>query len=121
MDVEAKATLEIGTTMILPAAIRYQGELAATAASLQAIDLPFDRALLDHVSALVTELSSSLTALKAELADEGGSDLRRGAPCGRRTRARHGGRSAAPADALESVVADDLWPLPTYQEMLNIL
>ncbi len=25
------------------------------------------------------------------------------------------------ADALEGVVADDLWPLPTYQEMLYIL
>ena len=25
------------------------------------------------------------------------------------------------ADTLESVVADDLWPLPTYQEMLYIL
>ena len=24
------------------------------------------------------------------------------------------------ADALETVVADDLWPLPTYQEMLFI-
>ena len=27
----------------------------------------------------------------------------------------------AAADTLESVVADDLWPLPTYQEMLYIL
>ena len=26
-----------------------------------------------------------------------------------------------PADQLESLVADDLWPLPTYQEMLFIL
>ena len=25
------------------------------------------------------------------------------------------------ADALEGMVADDLWPLPTYQEMLYIL
>jgi glutamine synthetase len=24
------------------------------------------------------------------------------------------------ADALEGLVADDLWPLPTYQEMLFI-
>jgi glutamine synthetase len=24
------------------------------------------------------------------------------------------------ADALEGLVADDLWPLPTYQEMLYI-
>ena len=27
----------------------------------------------------------------------------------------------AAADVLEGVVADDLWPLPTYQEMLYIL
>ncbi len=27
----------------------------------------------------------------------------------------------AAADTLESLVADDLWPLPTYQEMLYIL
>jgi glutamine synthetase len=27
----------------------------------------------------------------------------------------------AAADSLEDVVADDLWPLPTYQEMLFIL
>jgi glutamine synthetase len=25
------------------------------------------------------------------------------------------------ADSLETLVADDLWPLPTYQEMLFIL
>jgi glutamine synthetase len=27
----------------------------------------------------------------------------------------------AAADTLESAVADDLWPLPTYQEMLYVL
>jgi glutamine synthetase len=27
----------------------------------------------------------------------------------------------AAADSLETLVADDLWPLPTYQEMLFIL
>ena len=27
----------------------------------------------------------------------------------------------AAADTLETLVADDLWPLPTYQEMLYIL
>jgi glutamine synthetase len=25
------------------------------------------------------------------------------------------------ADTLETLIADDLWPLPTYQEMLYIL
>ena len=27
----------------------------------------------------------------------------------------------AAADILEDIVADDLWPLPTYQEMLFVL
>ena len=30
-------------------------------------------------------------------------------------------QTRAAADTLEGVVADDLWPLPTYQEMLHIL
>ena len=34
---------------------------------------------------------------------------------------RRWARCAAAADALEGIVADDLWPLPTYQEMLYIL
>lgn len=29
-------------------------------------------------------------------------------------------RVRATADALEGLVADDVWPLPTCQEMLNI-
>ena len=32
----------------------------------------------------------------------------------------HSSVMRASADALESVVADDMWPLPTYQEMLFI-
>ena len=38
----------------------------------------------------------------------------------RRPAAGHGGVRHA-ADELETLVADDLWPLPTYQEMLFIL
>ena len=34
--------------------------------------------------------------------------------------AGHVDRSAKYADELEGIVADDLWPLPTYQEMLFI-
>ena len=30
------------------------------------------------------------------------------------------GSIALYSDALESIVADDIWPLPTYQEMLFI-
>ena len=35
INVEAKLTIEISKTMIFPAAIRYQGELAVTCANLK--------------------------------------------------------------------------------------
>ena len=51
------------------------------------------------------------------------------APGGSSEEATHAQKALLPAmeavraadDALESIVADDLWPLPTYQEMLYIL
>jgi glutamine synthetase len=49
INVEACATLEMGRTVILPAALRYQGELAAAAASLKQIDFSYDTTTLEEV------------------------------------------------------------------------
>ena len=40
--VEAKLVIEMSKTMIFPAAIRYQGELAVTCANLKAVGYTFD-------------------------------------------------------------------------------
>lgn len=119
--VEARATLEVAKTVILPAALRYQSELAANAANLQAAGIETDRTLLLRVSDLVNKLQLANQALADVLA----------APCGPDTlaEARHVCDDIKPvmnnvrefADALEEEVADDLWPLPTYQEMQRIL
>ncbi|MEC4763986.1 glutamine synthetase III [Mycobacterium sherrisii] len=121
IGVEAKLALEIGATVILPAAIRYQTELAQNVATLKAAGIEPSTAALEAVSEPLNELSAALTTLTAALSDHTAQSAL--------DEATHAQTSLLPAmqavraaaDALETVVADDLWPLPTYQEMLYIL
>jgi glutamine synthetase len=121
VGVEAKLALEVGTTVILPSAVRYQTELAQNVLALKAAGLPPSMTALEEVSGLLAELESGLAELKAALADHSAESAL--------DEAKHAQEKLLPAmtvirtaaDALEAVVADDLWPLPTYQEMLYIL
>ncbi|MFQ5399934.1 MAG: glutamine synthetase III [Anaerolineae bacterium] len=119
VQVEARLTLRMGRTMIYPAAVRYQTELASVAASLKQAGVAADSAVLDKVTACIKELDKSLTTLESLMGHED-DDLEAEARfmCDKILPAMTAVR--AHADALESIVADDLWPLPTYQEMLFI-
>ena len=118
--VEAKLALEIGSTVILPAAVRYQTELAQNVSALKAAGVDPDLTLLQMVSEPVQALTGALAALKIGLSHHAD---------GATEEAAHAKEVLLPAmeavraaaDTLEGVVADDLWPLPTYQEMLYIL
>ena len=76
--------------------------------------------VVDEITRLVKGLQDSTTALEKSLAHHGGSGLVE--------EAKHYCHQVLPgmnkvrefADKLEGYVADDLWPLPTYQEMLFI-
>ena len=60
INTESQAALSIAKTMILPAAYRYQGELAATAASLKAaLASNVDTGMLETVTGLVVELEEN--------------------------------------------------------------
>ena len=121
IGVEAKLALELGTTVILPAAVRYQTELAQNVATLKAAGVDADTTMLEAVSAPIAELTAALGTLKAALSEHAGESALDEATHARNALlpAMDGVRAAA--DKLETVVADDLWPLPTYQEMLYIL
>jgi glutamine synthetase len=101
--------------------MRYQTELAANGASLQALDIDFDSSALDAVSALMASLKEGIAGLEAALAHDHDAPLLDEARffCDVVVPATLAVRSAA--DQLEGVVADDLWPLASYQEMLFIL
>ncbi len=117
--VEAKLALEIGTTVILPAAIRYQTELAQNVAALKKAGVEASTAVLEGVSAPLADLSAALVALKSALADHSASSALEEAEHAQRALLPAMDAVRAAADALETVVADDLWPLPT--SMLYIL
>ena len=120
VGVEASSTIEMAKTIVFPAAIRYQGELAQTCAHLKAVGYEFDTDTLDKVTALVRELQDGIAKLESVMdAPEGETTL---------AHAEHACHEVLPAmlavraaaDSLEGMVADDLWPLATYQEMLFI-
>ncbi len=113
--VEAKLTLEIGTTVILPAAIRYQTELAQNVATLKKAGIEASTAALEAVSAPIADLQAGLALLKSALSDHSAESALDEAKQAQDALLPAMLAVRAAADALEGVVADDLWPLPTYQ------
>ncbi len=120
VKVEAKMTIEMARTMIFPAAIRYQNQLASTCTNLKVLGYEFDTNTLDKVTEFVKGLQDTTATLETALAKHDFADMA--------AEARHFCDVVLPAmsevrgfaDSLEGYVADDLWPLPTYQEMLFI-
>ena len=120
VKVESNLTVEIAKTMIFPAAVRYQSELAAAAANLLAAGLQPNTTALSSLTELINGLEASIAELEAVVAfdDEEGLAAETKYGCDVVLPAMLKVRKYA--DALEGVVADDMWPLPTYQEMLFI-
>ncbi|GIX03959.1 MAG: glutamine synthetase [Planctomycetaceae bacterium] len=123
IHVEAKLSHEIAKTIIYPAAVRYQSELAAAAAHSKAAGVACDTTVLTKLSDLILQLVQRIEALEKLLPTKGGHGVDNPLEA-----AQHCYRDLKPAidslrqtvDELETVVADDHWPLPTYQEMLFI-
>jgi len=123
ITIESQLMTQIADRQILPAAVRYQGEIADTLSKLKAAGarVPASQA------AQLEELTSTIEALQAKVAllEEAADRHGDGSTL---DHARHIHREIVPAmaavraagDALEGMVAADLWPLPTYQEMLFI-
>ena len=119
ITVEAKLTSKISRTMIFPAAVRYQNQLACTCANLKAVGYEFDTDTLDRTTTLVKDLQDAIITLE-EVMGHSGKSLRKEAEHVCYTTLPAMNRVRKVADDLEGLVADDLWPLPTYQEMLFI-
>jgi glutamine synthetase len=123
INIESQLTIQIATRQVLPAALRYQAVVADSIAKLKAAGakVPTSQTtLLDELSTQIELLQSSIAALEdAVEAHSEGDTL---------AHAKHARDAIVPAmcevravaDKLETMVAADLWPLPTYQEMLFI-
>ncbi len=112
-DIEASCALDIARTMILPAAALYLGQLAGGAASRGIA------AVSTKVAGLADDLVDAIHALEhaqhaAHEADSVHAEARAFAdqviPAQEELR--------VVVDKLETLVSDELWPLPKYRELL---
>jgi glutamine synthetase len=113
LNIEANATLDIARTMIMPAVTRYLGELEGGSASRGVGEMTA------AVSANADKLVDAIHALeKAQHAAHGASSVRAEARTFHDKVVPAMDAVRAAADELETLVADDLWPLPKYRELL---
>ncbi len=112
INIESETAYAIARTMLLPAAVRYLNELQVVALE----------ELIGEVEPLVKELHYAIIKLEDANLDENHPDGTA------QKEALYMRDSVIPAmedvrdvaDRLEKLVADDLWPLPKYSEMLFI-
>jgi glutamine synthetase len=125
IDIEARILDEMISQQVVPAAIRYQKTLVENVEGLKDIGIKTGYsgqvALIEEISKEVDGLLNSLNALRKELASEHhGDDMRaHGIAYGEKVVPLMASIRAA-SDRLENIVADDVWPVPKYREMLFI-
>ena len=119
IDVEAKLAVQIAQTQIYPAAMRYLGELASSLQLQTSMGLQVSPETQHKVASLSAKLMELSSALESAISN---------APHGTIAHMRYSADTLMPqmhklreaVDGLEAVVDDNIWPLPSYQEMLFI-
>jgi len=120
INIEGQLMSLMARTQILPAALRYQTEVAGavTATKAAGVDNSAQAGLLKSLTATISEFQASTAALDKALGHHADGEAY--------AHAKYMRDAVLPAmaslrilgDKLEGMVADDLWPLPTYREML---
>jgi glutamine synthetase len=122
VNIEGETGQYMAQTMVLPAATRYLSELVGAAERANQVGVQTEGVLATarHLGDLIDRLVDKLRVLATQNQELGGDDVF--------SKAEHMRRNIIPAlndvrdvvDRLERVVPDDLWPFPTYREMLFI-
>jgi glutamine synthetase len=119
--IEARSMISVARRWIMPAAIRHQTTLADALAATSAVDMESTdaREELEHIAELIARMREAIRRVEDAIAHSDEDPEKE---------AIHLRDKAVPAmtdlreaaDELEQHVADELWPLPTYREMLFI-
>ncbi|MBQ7190805.1 MAG: glutamine synthetase III [Kiritimatiellae bacterium] len=118
--IEARLCISMARTMIFAAGVKYQHLLAKTAAELNALGKNTCTTTLDEIDEILANLQKAMLNLEEVIKMPPNLSLEQ--QCGYivATIIPVMNELRTYADALEHVCADELWPLPTYQEMLFI-
>ena len=120
VEVEAKLVIDMAKTTIYPAAIKYLSDLSITISSLKELGIDFNLDSAKKVAGLADGMLEVTSKLESALGKEDFSSMEEHMQYFAKTIRPLMDEVREYADALEGEVADDLWPLPKYQEMLFI-
>ncbi len=120
VEVEAKLVVDIAKTGIYPAAMRHLADIATTVGGLEEMGISLDKDNIKTVAELTNSMMSKVSKLGSALTKEDFSSTEEHMKYFATTIRPMMDDVRVDVDALEAEVADDLWPLPTYQEMLFI-
>jgi glutamine synthetase len=122
INIEALATVDIARNLILPAAFKYQAELAGAIKATEDVvgsNNTGGKAMLEDVVENVNGLYAGIEALKkAHETAAGAASLPKQAEAYKEQVLPAMLNVRGYADTLEGLVSDELWPLPKYREML---
>ncbi|MCK5213813.1 MAG: glutamine synthetase III [Candidatus Omnitrophica bacterium] len=113
IDYEAKLSADMAKTMIVPVGLDYQTELAESIKSVELINetnLSAMRKLLKEVSETVEDILNSIHVLEKGIKAQEAKTAKEAMDVLREK-----------VDMLEGLVPENMWPLPSYAEMLFIL
>jgi glutamine synthetase len=120
IEVEAKLVVSMAKTIIYPAAVRYLSELSLAIANAAAIGIEIDKESAQTVSNLIKLLMDGVSKLSAAIAKQDFASIEEHMQYSAQTIRPLMDQVREYADTLEGEVADNFWPLPTYQEMLFV-
>ena len=120
IDVEAKLMVNMATTMIYPAAVSYLSELSATAANLKTLGVSLDASLAQSIADEANALMAAVAKLSEARAQHDFENVQAHMTFLANTVRGYMNEVRAHADKLETLIADEVWPLPKYSEMLFI-
>ncbi len=120
IEVEAKLVVSMVKTGIYPAAVKYLAELSSTLSSLKGNGITLDAGRLTTISESLNSLTTIIEKLSAAIAQHDFATIEDHLQFCAKTIRPLMDEARAYADSLETEISDELWPFPTYQEMLFI-
>ena len=122
VNIEAQLMVLMANRYILPAAYRYQTEVGESVAAVKAAGATAKEArrLLDTLCRLSDECKVRVDRLQKLLEHEGNGNAEKHAKYFRDKVVPAMALLRDSGDSLECIVPHDMWPLPTYREMLFI-
>jgi glutamine synthetase len=120
IEVEAKLVIDMAKTLIYPAAIGYLAELSITNSSMAEMGIELDNSIAKKVATESNAMIAAVAKLSEAVEKHDFATMEEHMQFCANVILILMSEVRLHADILETEVADELWPLPKYQEMLFI-